>query len=256
MDAFDKAKTWDLVPKPTNSNVVHCMWLYKHKLDAEGNPRRHKARLVANGKSQEHGIDYNDTFAPVVKPVTIRAVLEVSLARDCPIHQLDVKNAFLHGELEETIYMQQPPGFIDKEHPHHVCKLRKAIYGLKQAPRAWNLRFANFIKSLSFRSSEADASLFVFNQGSRKAYLLLYVDDIILTASDNSFLQSIIKTLQTEFPMSDSGKLHYFLGVKTDFNTNSIFLSQSIHRRHYSTFWDVKLQAVLDSGGPAVQPIS
>ena len=226
MDAFDKAKTWDLVPRPTNANIVRCMWLYKHKLDADGNPKRHKSRLVANGKSQEEGVDYNDTFAPVVKPAMIRAVLDASLARDWPVHQLDVKNAFLHGELEETIYMQQPPGYVNHEYPNHVCKLRKANYGLKQAPRAWNSRFANFVKSLGFKCSDSDTSLFIFNNGARKAYLLLYVDDIILTASDDTFLKSIIATLKTEFPMSDSGKLHYFLGVKAEFKNGGIFLSQ------------------------------
>lgn len=226
MDAFDKAETWDLVPRPANTNVVRCMWLYKHKLDADGVPRRHKSRLVANGKSQEEGVDYNDTFAPVVKPATIRAVLDVSLARNWPIHQLDVKNAFLHGELEETIYMQQPPGFIDDKFPSHVCKLKKAIYGLKQAPRAWNSRFANFVKSIGFKRSDTDTSLFTYNNGSRMAYLLLYVDDIILTASDDTFLRFIVTTLQKEFPMSDSGKLHYFLGVKAEFKNGGIFLSQ------------------------------
>lgn len=231
IDAFDKTRTWDLVPRPPNANVVTSMWLYKHKLDAAGKPKRHKARLVANGKSQEEGIDYNETFAPVVKPATIRTVLNVSLAHDWPIHQLDVKNAFLHGVLDETIYMKQPPGYISKEFPNHVCKLNKAIYGLKQAPRAWNSRFATFITNLGFTCSKSDASLFVFNKNGRRAYLLLYVDDIILTASTTVFLQQIVTKLQTEFPMSDSGKLHYFLGVKADFVNGGIFLSQQSYAK-------------------------
>lgn len=111
--------------------------------------------------------------------------------------------------------MQQPPGFVDQQHPQHVCRLRKAIYGLKQAPRAWNSRFAQFVTKLGFVASKSDASLFVFNKGSRQAYLLLYVDDIILTASTSEFLNTIVSKLQEEYPMSDSGKLHYFLGVKT-----------------------------------------
>lgn len=98
-DAFCETRTWDLVPRPVDTNIVNCMWLYKHKLDADGKPRKHRARLVANGKTQEEGVDYNETFSPVVKPATIRTVLEVSLAKQWPIHQLDVKNAFLHGDL-------------------------------------------------------------------------------------------------------------------------------------------------------------
>lgn len=192
---------------------------------------RHKPRLVANGKSQEEGIDYNETFSPVVKPVTIRTVLDVSLAHNWPIHQLDVKNAFLHGLLDETVYMHQPPGYTSTEHPDYVCKLNKAIYGLKQSPRAWNSRFASYVTKMGFKCSHSDASLFIFNKGSQRAYLLLYVDDIILTASNDNLLQKIITKLKTEFPMSDSGKLHFFLGVKAEFINNGIFLSQQAYAK-------------------------
>lgn len=229
IDAFIETKTWDLVPRPKNTNIVTSLWLYKHKFDADGKPYKHKVRLVANGKTQEEGVDFTETFSPVVKPVTIRTVLDVSLANGWPIHQLDVKNAFLHGLLDETIYMHQPPGYRDKTNPDYVCKLNKAIYGLKQAPRAWNSRFATFVTNMCFTCSRSDASLFIFNKGSRKAYLLLYVDDIILTASDDQFLQQIVTKLQTEFPMSDSGKLHFFLGVKAEFVKDVIFLSQQAY---------------------------
>lgn len=129
IDAFGETRTWDHVPRPPNTNVVTCMWLHTHKLNADGTFKRYRSRLVANGKSQEEGVDYNETFSPVVKPSTIRTVLDVSLARNWPIDQLDVKNTFIHGE--ETIYMHQPPDFVDKQFPNHVCKLHKAIYGLK-----------------------------------------------------------------------------------------------------------------------------
>lgn len=153
-------------------------------------------------------------------------MLHVSLQRNWPIRQFDVKNAFLHGELEETVYMHQPPGLVSKEFPDHVCKLNKAIYGLKQAPRAWNARFAKFLHGLGFVSSKSDPSLFVYKRGNRMAYLLLYVDDIALTASDDQCLQWIIDSLATEFPMTDMDKLHYFLGIKVDYNRNGLFLSQ------------------------------
>lgn len=196
MDAFHETQTWDLVPRPSNTNIVRCIWLYKHKLNADGTIKRPKARLVANGKSQEEGIDYTETFSYVVKPATIRTVLDVSLAHNWPIHQLDVKNAFLHGVLDETIYMHQPPGYKSKEFPDHVCKLNKAIYGLKQAPRAWNSGFASFVLNLDFSCSKSDASLFIFNKNGRAAYLLLYVDDIILTASDTTFYNKLYRNFR------------------------------------------------------------
>ncbi|CAL9238006.1 unnamed protein product [Arabidopsis halleri] len=227
--AMLKTKTWDLVPRPQNVNIVRSMWLFKHKFDANGVLSRHKARLVANGKSQEEGVDFTETFSPVVKPATIRTVLNVGVALEWPIHQLDVKNAFLQGDLEETIYMHQPPGFVDHSRPGYVCKLNKAIYGLKQAPRAWNSKFSSFLKLMGFVQSKADSSLFIFRKGRDCAYLLLYVDDILLTASSTSLLRRVIDKLRTAFPMTDLGKVHHFLGIKAEFNTKGLFLSQAVY---------------------------
>ncbi|GKC17918.1 ribonuclease H-like domain-containing protein, partial [Tanacetum coccineum] len=128
--------TWVLVPRPTNVNVVRSMWLFKHKFNADGSLNRYKARLVANGRSQQQGIDCDKTFSLVVKPATIRTVLSLAVSHDWPIHQLDVKNAFLHGHLSETVYMHQLLGFVDPNKPDYVCHLQRSLYGLKQAPRA------------------------------------------------------------------------------------------------------------------------
>ena len=176
-NAIIKSGTYDLVPRPKHTNIVRSMWLHKHKFDADGNFKSHKSRLVANGKSQEEGVDFSETFSPVVKPVTIRSVLHVALAHDWPVQQLDVQNAFLHGTLDETVYMFQPPGFVDQSKPDHVCRLNRSIYDLKQAPRAWNARFVNFITNQGFSQSKSDPSLFVYRNGADRAYLLLYVDD-------------------------------------------------------------------------------
>ena len=146
-----------------------------------------------------------------MKPASIRIVLSIALSKSWSIRQLDVKNAFLHGYLSETVYMHQPLGFQDPACPDHVCHLRKSLYGLKQAPRAWYQRFANFMTTISFSNSVSDNSLFVYRYGSHIAYLLLYVDDIILTASSDTLRQSIMSKLSSEFAMKDLGPFHYFL---------------------------------------------
>ncbi|GJV71044.1 ribonuclease H-like domain-containing protein [Tanacetum coccineum] len=223
--------TWVLVPRPQNVNVVRSMWLFKHKFNADGSLSRYKARLVANGRSQQQGIDCDETFSPVVKPATIRTVLSLAVSRQWPIHQLDVKNAFLHGHLSETVYMHQPPGFVDPAHPHHVYLLQKSLYGLKQAPRAWFQRFANYAIRIGFQHSQTDSSLFIFQQGNDIAYLLIYVDDIILTASSSDLLKQIISSLHAEFSMTDLGPLNYFLGISAQRTSSGLFLSQTKYAR-------------------------
>ncbi|GJW70281.1 ribonuclease H-like domain-containing protein [Tanacetum coccineum] len=197
-------KTWTSVPRPEGANIVRCMWLFRHKFLADGTLSRYKARLVANGSTQVEGIDVDETFSPV----------------------LDVKNAFLHGDLAETVYMHQPPGFRDPEHPDHVCLLQQSLYGLKQAPQAWFQRFAAYITTVGFVSSRCDSSLFIYRQGDDTAFLLLYVDDIVLTSSSDRLLQQIISSLHREFSMTDLGALNYFLGVSVTRDSSGMFLSQ------------------------------
>ncbi|GKC03889.1 ribonuclease H-like domain-containing protein [Tanacetum coccineum] len=225
-NALVKNGTWLLVPRPAGVNMVRSMWLFKHKFHADGTLSRYKARLVANGSSQQLGVDFDETFSPVVKPATIRTVLSLAVSRKWPIHQLDVKNAFLNGDLSETVYMHQPPGFVDARFPNHVCRLQRSLYGLKQAPRAWFQRFACYATRAGFYHSRCDSSLFIYRQGSQIAYLLLYVDDIILTASSIALLQQIIDSLHKEFDMTDLGALNYFLGISVVRHSTGLFLSQ------------------------------
>ncbi|GJV60663.1 ribonuclease H-like domain-containing protein [Tanacetum coccineum] len=184
-NALIKNQTWTLVPRPPVPNIVRCMWFFFHKYLADGILSRYKARLVANGSTQLEGVDVDDTFSPVVKPGTIRTVLSLAVSRHWPIHQLDVKNAFLHGDLSETVYMHQPPGFRDSTYLDHVC-----LHGM-----------------------DTD-------------YLLLYVDDIVLTASSQPLLQRIIASLHQEFSMTNLGSLNYFLGIFVTRDSSRIFLSQ------------------------------
>ena len=137
-------------------------------------------------------MDYDEIFSPVVKPATVRTVL----SRSWPVHQLDVKNAFLHDTLSETVYCSQPAGFVGSSRPDMVCRLNKSFYGLKQAPRAWYSRFATFLMTLGFTEAKSDTSLFIYRRGDETADLLLYVDDIVLTASSQQLLQSVISSLQ------------------------------------------------------------
>ncbi|GJZ39124.1 ribonuclease H-like domain-containing protein [Tanacetum coccineum] len=219
--------TWVLVPRPTNVNVVHSMWLFKHKFHADGSLSRYKARLIANGCSQQQGINCDETFSPVVKPATIHTVLSLAVSRDWPIHQLDVKNAFLRGHLSKTVYMHQPTGFVDSHHPDYVCHLQQSLYGLKQAPHAWFQRFTSFVTRIGFQHRKTDTPIFIFYCGSDIAYLLLYVDDIILTTSFTAILQRIISLLHSEFAMTGIGSLSCFLGISALRSVSGIFLSQS-----------------------------
>ncbi|GKB02227.1 ribonuclease H-like domain-containing protein [Tanacetum coccineum] len=190
--------TWVLVPRPPNVNIVRSMWLYKHKYNADGSLNRYKARLVANGRSQQQGIDCDETFSHVVKPSTIRTVLSLAVSRQWPIHELDVKNAFLHGHLKETVYT--------------IRHLTDTVY--------------IYVIRAGFYHSTTDSSLFIFHKGQDIAYLLLYVDDIIFTASSTSLLQRIISLLHAKFAMTDLGPLNYFLGISATCTTFGIFLSQ------------------------------
>jgi hypothetical protein len=142
--------TWTLVPRPPRANVVTGKWIFKHKMRSDGTLDRYKARWVLRGFTQYPGVDFDETFSPVVKPATIRTVLSLALSRDWPVHQLDVQNAFLHGTLSETVYYTQPSGFVDPARPDHVCRLNKSLYGLKQAPRAWYSCFAAHLLTLGF----------------------------------------------------------------------------------------------------------
>lgn len=140
------------------------MWIFTHKEKSDGAFQRHKARVVGDGKSQQIGVDCGETFSPVVKSAIIRTVFSLALSKAWPIHQLDVKNAFLHGKLKETVYMHQPMGFSDLNRPNYVCLLKKSLYGLKQAPGAWAWykRFAHYVSTLGFSHSTSDHSLFIY----------------------------------------------------------------------------------------------
>jgi hypothetical protein len=230
-DALQCQQTWSLVPPPAGHNIIGCRWVYKLKRTSDGSISRYKARLVAKGFHQKPGLDFDETFSPVVKPPTVRIVLSLAAQHQWPLRQLDISNAFLHGFLKEDVFMVQPPGFVHSVYPNHVCKLHKSLYGLKQAPRAWFERFTSHLLTIGFTASTADPSLFVFRQGSTLLYLLLYVDDIILTGNSTAAVNSLITQLAATFELKDLGPLRYFLGLQIDYGTDCLF----VHQRKYIT---------------------
>ncbi|CAL2265123.1 unnamed protein product [Prunus armeniaca] len=226
INALLKNNTWTLVPSTPSQNTIGCKWVFWIKRTSDGRIEHYKARLVAKCFHQQPGIDYAETFSPVVKPATIRTVLTIAISRGWSLRQLDVKNAFLHGILHEDVYMAQPPGFVDPTRPNYVCKLHKALYGLKQAPRAWFHRISSFLLSFGFQHSQSDSSLFIFRHASYVIFLLLYVDDIVVTGNYSRFLHHFITALGLAFDIKDLGPLHFFLGLQVTTTSDGLHISQ------------------------------
>ncbi|WMV12772.1 hypothetical protein MTR67_006157 [Solanum verrucosum] len=204
--------------------VNHAAWI-KSKVD--GSIECHKARLEAKGFHQDEGVDYFDTFSPVVKPTTVRLILSLAMTNKWYVQQLDINNVFLNGDLSEKVFMEQPKGFVDPHRSHFVCKLNKALYGFKQAPRAWINKLKAFLLGIGFRSCLSDSSLFVQQASKHTTYVLVYVDDLIITGSDSDFITIFIYILDQQFSLKDLGSLNYFLGIEVSPSSNGIILSQS-----------------------------
>ncbi|KAM3302948.1 putative mitochondrial protein like [Capsicum chacoense] len=196
-----------------------------HIVLSDGSVERYKARLVAKGYSQQYGMDYEETFSPVAKMTTVRTMIAVASVRQWKIFQMDVKNAFLNGDLHEEVYMTPPPG-IDHQ-PGEVCRFRKALYGLKQAPRAWFEKFSTVITSLGFVPSNHDSALFVRYTSAGRILLSLYVDDMIITGDDHSGIELLKHDLAHRFAMKDLGLLRYFLGIEVAQSKKGYLLSQT-----------------------------
>lgn len=225
LEALHKTYTWDLVDLPTDKVAIDCKWVYKSKTRSDGSIERYKARLVAKCYHQEYGIDYEETFAPVARLTSVRSLLAIAAAKHWQLFQMDVKNAFLNGDLQEEVYMKPPPGYAHP--PQKVCRLRRALYGLKQAPRAWFAKFSSTVRRFGFRSSPHDNALFIRNTSKGSVILLLYVDDMIITGDDSDGIQDLKHSLSKEFEMKDLGKLNYFLGLEVTSNSQGYFLSQA-----------------------------
>jgi len=214
MAALDANATWELVAPPEDKKTIGCKWVYKVKHNADGFVSRYKARLVAKGYAQTYGINYEETYSPVAKMITIKTIIIMAATKGWSLHQMDVNNVFLHGDLQEEVYMEQPPDYVDQKHLNLVCRLKKALYNLKQTPRAWSDKISQYLVTSGFQTSNVDFSLNVKKIDHGIIIIVIYVDDLIITGYSDVDIFDLRKLLKQKFEMKDLGELRYFLGIE------------------------------------------
>ncbi|GKE12938.1 retrovirus-related pol polyprotein from transposon TNT 1-94, partial [Tanacetum coccineum] len=223
-----KNKVWTLVPLLNGKIAIGSKWVYRNKKDEHGITTKNKARLVAQGYSQEEGIDYDETFAPIARMEAIKIFLAFATYMNFKVYQMDVKSVFLNGKLKEEVYVKQPHGFESSEFPNYVCKLDKALYGLKQAPRAWYETLSTFLIQNKFTRGRIDNTLFIYKSKGDVLLVQVYVDDIIFGLTSYKLCKEFEKLMTKKFEMSMMGELTYFIGlqIKQDDKGISIFQEQ------------------------------
>ena len=221
-------ETWDLVDLPAGKSVIGSKWVFKTKVNPDGTFSKYKSRLVAQGYSQKQGIDYTEVFAPVVKHESLRTLLALANQYGWDVHQMDVNSAYLNGDIDADIYMKQPEGYVDPNHPNKVCKLRKGLYGLKQGARCWNKKMDAFLKSEGFTASDADPCIYVKREKGKIVILALYVDDTAIATNCPRMLADTKRKLSAQFHMEDLGEIKYILGmmVKRDRQAGTLSIDQ------------------------------
>ncbi|GJT42849.1 retrovirus-related pol polyprotein from transposon TNT 1-94 [Tanacetum coccineum] len=226
----------NVIGDPSRSELVPCLdkvfliklkWIYKVKTDEFGGVLKNKARLVAQGFRQEEGIDFEESFAPVARIEAIRIFVANAAHKNMTIYQMDVKTAFLNGELKEEVYVSQPEGFVDQDNPSHVYKLKKALYGLKQAPRAWYDMLSSFLISQQFSKGAVDPTLFTRHARNDLLLVQIYVDDIIFASTNTAMCNEFANLMTTKFKMSMMGQMSFFLGLQISQSPRGIFINQS-----------------------------
>ncbi|GJT50217.1 putative ribonuclease H-like domain-containing protein [Tanacetum coccineum] len=223
---FKLQQVWVLVDLPNGAKVIGTKWVYRNKKDERGVVVRNKARLVAQGHRQEEGIDYDEVFAPVARIEAIRLFLAFASFMGFIVYQMDVKSAFLYGTIDEEVYVSQPPGFVDPDHPTKVYKVVKALYGLHQAPRAWYATLSTFLVKHGYRRGTIDKTLFIRRNKKDIMLVQVYVDDIIFGSTNKSWCDEFEALMQSRFQMSSMGELTFFLGLQVKQNKEGIFISQ------------------------------
>ncbi|CAN0862774.1 Retrovirus-related Pol polyprotein from transposon RE1 [Linum grandiflorum] len=250
MVQFARLHVWDLVPRPDDRIIIGTKWVFRNKTNDKGDIIRNKARMVAQGYDQEEGIDYDETFAPVARLEAIRLLCAFAALNKFKLFQMDVKSAFLNGDLNEEVYVAQPPGFEDSNFPNHVYKLRKALYGLKQAPRAWYDKLSSYLLTNKFTQGSVDKTLFSKRVKNDILIVQIYVDDIVFGSSNESLSTEFSRIMQKSFEMSLIGELNYFLGLQVNQGTTGTFLCQTKYCK------SMLKRFGMDSVKPAVTPMS
>ncbi|GAU30980.1 hypothetical protein TSUD_104940 [Trifolium subterraneum] len=249
IESIERNNTWELVDLPHGKKAIGVKWVYKVKLNPKGEITRHKARLVVKSFLQKEGIDFNEVFAPVARMETIRLVTAMAHYNGWSMHQMDVKCAFLNGPLDEEVYVTQPPGFISKEDEFKVYKLHKALYGLNQAPRAWNKRIDKFLSDIGFNKCVTEHGVYVKNCVKKGTIILcLYVDDLLITGSDEAHIREFKVDMMREFEMTDLGHISYFLGIEFQRTSEGLIL----HQKKYAS--EILKRFEMDQCNPALTP--
>ncbi|GJT55544.1 putative ribonuclease H-like domain-containing protein [Tanacetum coccineum] len=261
---FKLQQVWVLVDLPIGAKVIGTKWVYRNKKDERGVVVRNKARLVAQGHRQEEGIDYDEVFAPVARLEAIRLFLAFASFMGFIVYQMDVKSAFLYGTIEEEVYVSQPPGFVDPDHPTKVYKVVKALYGLHQAPRAWYATLSTFLEKHGYRRGTIDKTLFIKKDKKDIILVQIYVDDIIFGSTKKSWSDEFEALMKGRFQMSAMGELTFFLGLQVKQSQEGIFISQDkyvaeilkkfdfVSVKSAVTPMETKAPLVQDEGGPDV----
>lgn len=231
INSIEKNDTWNLIELPRGVKPIGLKWVFKVKRNADGSINKYKARLVAKGYVQQAGVDYDEVFAPVARLETIRLLIAIAACKGWELHHLDVKSAFLHGELSETVYVSQPDGFIKPGEEHKVYKLHKALYGLKQAPRAWNTKLNGILKDMQFHRCLQEQAIYRKASGNHLLIVGVYVDDLIITGTDTRIITKFKQEMGKKFEMSDLGKLTYYLGIEVSQKSDGIWIKQENYAR-------------------------
>lgn len=264
LEAIERNGTWSLTQLPSGKKVIDLKWVFKLKKDTKGEIIKHKARIVAKGYVQQHGVDFEDIFAPVTRLETVRLLLALSAKHGWIVHHLDVKSAFLNGDLKEEVYVSQPEGYEKPGQEHLVYKLRKALYGLRQAPRAWYAKLKKCLESMGLVRCPYEYAVYTKREAGEALIVAVYVDDLLVTGTKESVIKSFKEQMAEHFEMSDLGQLSYYLGLEVNQQKDFVELKQEAYAKKVlekvgmgscnSTKFPMEPKAVItrDEGGVAV----
>lgn len=231
IEAIERNKTWKLVELPSGHKPIGLKWVYKLKKNTEGDVVKYKARLVVKGYVQKQGVDFEETFAPVTRLETVRLLLALAAKNNWEVHHLDVKSAFLNGELQEDVYVMQPEGFLVPGKEHLVYKLEKALYGLRQAPRAWYAKLNQCLNDLGFTKCPYEHAVYTKREKTGMLIVGVYVDDLLVTGTNKSLIKQFKEEMSKVFDMSDLGKLSHYLGLEVNQTSDFIELKQAAYAK-------------------------